>query len=160
MADRFCKQYTASVKNSTLPAVASASSALNDVYTKDPKLATILTAPSLTSEDKSAIIGELHKHIGSGGDKGDTVKNFLATLADYNRLSLLQSICAKFGELMAASKGEVELTVTSASVSWDNVESWMSSISTDGLAVIGQQDPPETGDCCLQVPIRRPGKEA
>ncbi len=105
------------MKNSTLDTTARALSALNDVYHKDPKLATILTAPSLTSEDKAAIVAELQKHIGSGGDKGDTVKNFLSTLAEYNRLSLLKNICEKFGELISASKGEVELTVTSASVS-------------------------------------------
>jgi F-type H+-transporting ATPase subunit O len=89
--------------------------ALNEVYNKDPKLATIMTAPTLTTGDKSAIIAELAKHTGAV-DKGDTIKNFLQTLADYNRLSLLKSICEKFGELMSASKGEVELTITSASV--------------------------------------------
>jgi F-type H+-transporting ATPase subunit O len=94
--------------------------ALNEVYQKDPKLATIMTAPTLSTEDKSAIIAELAKHTG-GADKGDTVKNFLKTLADYNRLSLLKSICEKFGELMSASKGEIELTITSASVSNDQL---------------------------------------
>jgi len=72
-----------------------------------------MTAPTLTSEDKSQIVAELQKHT---GDKSDTIKNFLTTLADYNRLGLLQGVCEKFGELMSAAKGEVELTVTSASV--------------------------------------------
>ena len=89
--------------------------ALEAVYAKDPKLATIMTAPTLTSGDKSQIIAELQKHTGAAGDKGDTIKNFLATLADYNRLGLLKGITEKFGELMSASKGEVELTITSAS---------------------------------------------
>lgn len=90
--------------------------ALASVYEKDPKLATIMEAPTLSVEDKASIISELAKHTG-GADKGDTVKNFLKTLADFNRLSLLQPICSKFGELMAASKGEVELTIVSATVS-------------------------------------------
>jgi len=106
--------YTAAVKNSTLDSTARAISALNDVYHKDAKLATIMQAPTLSSEDKSAIVAELQKHTG-GADKGDTVKNFLDTLAFYNRLGLLKGICEKFGELMSASKGEVELTITSAS---------------------------------------------
>lgn len=106
--------YTAAVKSSALDTTARALSALNDVYHKDPKLATILTAPTLSAEDKSAIIAELQKHTG-GADKADTVKNFLKTLADNNRLGLLKGICEKFGELMSAAKGEVELTVTSAS---------------------------------------------
>jgi F-type H+-transporting ATPase subunit O len=89
---------------------------LNDVYHKDPKLGTIMLAPTLSDQDKSAIISELQKHTG-GVDKADTVKNFLKTLADNNRLGLLKGVCEKFGELMSAAKGEVELTVTSASVS-------------------------------------------
>jgi len=107
--------YTAAVKNSTLDSTAKAIAALNDVYHKDAKLATIMQAPTLSAEDKSAIVTELQKHTGAAGDKGDTVKNFLNTLAFYNRLGLLKGVCEKFGELMSAAKGEVELTVTSAS---------------------------------------------
>jgi F-type H+-transporting ATPase subunit O len=91
------------VKSSSLDSVAKAINALNDVYHKDPKLATIMLAPTLSSDT-------------GGLDKGDTVKNFLTTLADYNRLGLLKGVCEKFGELMGAARGEVELTVTSASV--------------------------------------------
>jgi F-type H+-transporting ATPase subunit O len=97
--------------------VAKAISSLNDVYHKDPKLATIMEAPTLSPEDKSAIVAELQKHTG-GADKEGTVKNFLATLADYNRLGLLKGVCEKFGDLMAAARGEVEMTITSASVSY------------------------------------------
>jgi F-type H+-transporting ATPase subunit O len=103
------------VKNSSLDTVARAIGSLNDVYHKDAKLATILQAPTLTAEDKSQIIAELQKHTG-GADKDATVKNFLDTLAQYNRLGLLKGVCEKFGELMSAARGEVELTVTSASV--------------------------------------------
>lgn len=118
----FCfLQYTASVKNSTLDTTARAMAALASVYDKDPKLATIMGAPTLSVEDKQSIIAELAKHTG-GADKGDTVKNFLKTLADYNRLSLLQSICGKFNELMSASKGELELTIVSATVSYSGSE--------------------------------------
>ena len=116
IADGIKSQYTAAVKNSTVDSTARAINALNDVYHKDAKLATIMQAPTLSVEDKSAIVAELQKHTG-GADKGDTVKNFLDTLAFYNRLGLLKGICEKFGALMSASKGEVELTITSASVS-------------------------------------------
>jgi F-type H+-transporting ATPase subunit O len=109
------QQYTAAAKSSTLDSTARAMEALNQVYHKDAKLAKIMEAPTLSAADKSAIISELQKHTG-GTDKGDTVKNFLDTLAAYNRLSLLKGVCEKFGELMSAAKGEVELTVTSASV--------------------------------------------
>lgn len=110
------KQYTAAVKTSSLDSVAKAISSLNEVYHKDPKLATIMEAPTLSAEDKSQIVAELQKHTG-GADKEGTVKNFLSTLADYNRLGLLKGVCEKFADLISAAKGEVELTVTSASVS-------------------------------------------
>ena len=51
-----------------------------------------------------------------GQDKGDTVKNFLKTLADNNRLGILQGVCEKFTTLMGAARGEIDLTITSASV--------------------------------------------
>jgi F-type H+-transporting ATPase subunit O len=73
-----------------------------------------MTAPTLSVEDKSAIITELQKHTG-GMDKADTVKNFLHTLAENNRLGLLKGVSEKFVELMGAARGEVELIVTSAS---------------------------------------------
>lgn len=52
-----------------------------------------------------------------GLDKADTVKNFLKTLADNNRLGILEGVCEKFTTLMGAARGEVDLTITSASVS-------------------------------------------
>jgi len=107
-------QYTAAVKNSSLDTTSKAIASLNDVYHKDPKLGSILNAPTLSSEDKSQIITELLKHTGGVTDKSNTVKNFLNTLAEYNRLGLLKNICEKFGVLMDANRGEVELTVTSA----------------------------------------------
>jgi F0F1-type ATP synthase delta subunit len=69
----------------------------------------------LSDTDKSQIIAELEKHTG-GADKGGTVKNLLGALAEHNRLGLLEGVCEKFGTLMSAAKGEVELVVTSASV--------------------------------------------
>ena len=51
-----------------------------------------------------------------GSDKGKTVKNFLDTLAENNRLNILEGVCEKFGTLMGAARGEIELTITSAAV--------------------------------------------
>jgi F-type H+-transporting ATPase subunit O len=85
---------------------------LANLVSKDPKLVKILDAPMLSPADKSAIVAELEKTSGSS----ETVKNFLQTLAENNRLSLLGPVCARFSELMSASRGEVEMTVTSATV--------------------------------------------
>lgn len=68
----------------------------------------------MSPDDKKQIIAELQKHVGA--DKGETVKNFLETLADNNRLGVLEPVCEKFAVLMSAAKGEIELVVTSATV--------------------------------------------
>lgn len=106
-------QYTAAVKSNSLDSVAKSLAKLDNVFRTDAKLGEIMQAPTLSADDKSQIIAELQKHTG-GADK--TVKNFLETLAENNRLALLQGVCAKFDTLMGASRGEVEMTVTSASV--------------------------------------------
>ncbi|MCJ1423615.1 ATP synthase F0 subcomplex subunit OSCP atp5 [Sticta canariensis] len=106
--------YTAAVKSSTLESTSKSLATLSDVLKKDPKLPVILTAPTLTPGDKSQIVQELQRHMG-GVDKADTVKNFLKTLAENNRLGILEGVCEKFSTLMGAARGEVDLIVTSAS---------------------------------------------
>lgn len=88
---------------------------MNNVFKKDNKLQAILSAPTLSASDKSQIVAEIQKHAGVQ-DKGNTVKNFLNTLAENNRLSVLEGVCEKFGTLMSAYRGEVEMIVTSAAV--------------------------------------------
>ncbi|POR38162.1 ATP synthase subunit 5, mitochondrial, partial [Tolypocladium paradoxum] len=111
--------YTAASKSSTLDPTAKAIASLGNVFDKDAKLAQILSAPTLTAGDKSAIVAELNKHT---GPSSETVKNFLSTLAENNRLGLLRGVCEKFGQLMSAARGEVEMTVTSAQVRF--FETW------------------------------------
>ena len=106
-------QYTAAAKSSTLDPTAKALSTLGALIQKDPKLGEILSAPTLSNADKSAIVAELTKQSGA---QGATVKNFLDTLAENNRLGLLGSICEKFNTIVSAARGEVEMKVTSAQV--------------------------------------------
>lgn len=105
--------YTAAAKTQTLESTARAINDLKRLYERDQKLSTIMQAPSLNVGDKSAIIAELQKHTGDY-DKSNIVKNFLRTVAEYNRLGLLKDICDKFGEVMSAARGEIEVTVISA----------------------------------------------
>ena len=111
----FSKQYTAAAKQSSLDPTARALSSLLGILKNDTKLPSLISAPTLTDKDKSQIIAELEKHTG-GQDKQGTVKNFLTTLAENNRLALLEGICEKFGHLMSAARGEMELTITTATV--------------------------------------------
>lgn len=108
-------QYTAAAKQSVLDPTSRAMTSLSSMMKSDPKLQTILSSPTLKDSDKSAIVAELEKHTG-GADKSGTVKNFLSTLAENNRLGLLEGVCEKFAELMSAAKGEMELTITTAAV--------------------------------------------
>ncbi|KAH6847911.1 ATP synthase delta subunit-domain-containing protein [Chaetomium sp. MPI-CAGE-AT-0009] len=103
--------YTAAVKTSSLEPTARGLAALGSLFQKDAKLVTILHAPTLSAADKTAIVAELQKNTGASGE---TVKNFLTTLAENNRLGLLPGVCTKFSELMSAARGEVEMVVTSA----------------------------------------------
>ena len=108
-------QFTAAVKSSALDDTAKSLAALAEVFKKDARLPTLIAAPTLTATDKSQIVQELQKHMG-GLDKGKTVQNFLNTMADNNRLGVLEGVCEKFSTLMEASRGELELTITSAQV--------------------------------------------
>jgi len=105
--------YTAAAKTNSLDSVSKALTSLNQILKTDHKLPVILHAPTLSASDKSQIIAELEKHTG-GADKGGTLKNFLNTLAENNRLGILEGVCDKFGTLMSAYKGEIEMLVTSA----------------------------------------------
>lgn len=107
------KQYTAAAKSSTLDPTAKAIAALGALLQKDPKLAEILSAPTLTEADKKAIVTELTKQ---AGVQGATIKNFLDALAENNRLGLLGDVCDKFSTIISAARGEVEMKVTSAQV--------------------------------------------
>ncbi|KAF7559105.1 hypothetical protein G7046_g5052 [Stylonectria norvegica] len=105
--------YTAAVKTSNLEPTAKALANLGSLFQKDPKLTKILSTPTLSEADKASIVEELAKHTGNAG--GATIKNFLDTLAENNRLGLLNGITEKFNIIMATARGEVEMTVTSAS---------------------------------------------
>jgi F-type H+-transporting ATPase subunit O len=87
--------------------------ALAQTFKNDKKLQAILSAPTLSVEDKKQIVAEIQKSTGVQ-DKSNTVQNFLATLAENNRLSVLEGVTTKFAELISASRGEVELIITSA----------------------------------------------
>lgn len=105
----------AAAKTSTLESTSKSLAALSEIFKKDAKLPAMLNAPTLTTSDKHQITQELQRQMGTG--KEDTVKYFLATLATNNRLGILKGVCEKFATLMGAARGEVDLTVTSASVS-------------------------------------------
>ncbi|KAL3605412.1 ATP synthase F0 subcomplex subunit OSCP atp5 [Fusarium poae] len=103
--------YTAAVKTSSVDAASDALIKLGAIIEKDPKLVAVLRTPTLADADKKAIVDELVKQINT---KDETVKNFLTTLAENNRLGLIPGVVDKFSTIISAARGEVELTITSA----------------------------------------------
>ena len=86
---------------------------LTATFKRDTRLQSLVSAPTLSVSDKKQIIAELQKSTGVT-DKTNTLTNFLETLAENNRLSVLEGVAEKFGVLMSAARGEVEMTITSA----------------------------------------------
>ncbi|KAL8282016.1 hypothetical protein RB601_000156 [Gaeumannomyces tritici] len=106
--------YTAAVKTSSLEPTAKSLASLGGLFKQDAKLARVLSTPTLSAEDKSAIVAELIK---ASSSNSETVKNLLQVLAENNRLGLLPEVVNKFGELMSAARGEIEMVITSATPS-------------------------------------------
>ncbi|KAH6618526.1 ATP synthase delta subunit-domain-containing protein [Boeremia exigua] len=104
--------YTAAAKTNALDGTAKSLEQLATIFQKDAKLAEILRAPTLSVSDKQQIVAELQKHVGA--DKDGIVKNLLDTLAQNNRLGVLEGVVENFSVLMGAHRGEIELVVTSA----------------------------------------------
>ncbi|CAG8947543.1 unnamed protein product [Penicillium salamii] len=104
--------YTASSKSSALDQTARSIATLGETLKADKKLLNILGAPTLSNADKKSIVEELAKV--AGADKAGIVQNFLETLAENNRLGSLNGVCEKFGTLMGAHRGEIDLNITSA----------------------------------------------
>ncbi|KAK3697302.1 ATP synthase F0 subcomplex subunit OSCP atp5 [Vermiconidia calcicola] len=105
--------YTAAAKSNSLDTVSRALENMSNTFKKDTRLQSILTAPTLSIDDKKQIVAEIQKSI-NVQDKSNTVQNFLGTLAENNRLGVLEGVCEKFATLMGAARGEVEMTITSA----------------------------------------------
>ncbi|CCG80602.1 ATP synthase subunit 5,mitochondrial [Taphrina deformans PYCC 5710] len=102
--------YSASAKAGSLEAVSSALNKLQGTLSKDAKVASLISNPTLNNEDKVVVVDVLSKSI--NGEK--SVTNLLKVMAENNRLGLLSQVSEAFGTLIAAEKGEVEVTITSA----------------------------------------------
>ncbi|QIW97275.1 hypothetical protein AMS68_002793 [Peltaster fructicola] len=105
--------YTAAAKSSSLDTVAKAMDSLVQTFKRDTKLQNMISSPTLSAEDKQQIVQELQKST-NVQDKDNTLKNFFHTLAENNRLGVLDGVAEKFAQLISASRGEVEMTITSA----------------------------------------------
>ncbi|MDR2531993.1 MAG: ATP synthase F1 subunit delta [Oscillospiraceae bacterium] len=90
-------------------AVLSELSAVNDALSAAPELAKFCLAPSVTNEDKLAVIGNIF-----GGKVSPYVFNFLCVLAEKRRLGRFGSIYRDFRRRYYEKFGITPVTVTSA----------------------------------------------
>lgn len=102
--------FVAATRNNSLDQADRSLNSLKQNISKDSKLNSIISNPSLSTADKSTVVSTLTRS--AGGDK--TLSNFLSVLADNNRLGLITDISNSFTALMRAHRGEVEATITSA----------------------------------------------
>jgi F-type H+-transporting ATPase subunit O len=102
--------YTASAKTSSVDATDKTLQSLKALIAKDARLAQILASPTLNPNEKSVIISEVQKVIGS--DKN--IQGLLQVLAENNRLGLIEPIIDQYATLIKAHKGEIEAIITSA----------------------------------------------
>jgi F-type H+-transporting ATPase subunit delta len=75
----------------------------------DSRVEALLGNPRVTPEELAAFVSET-----AGPQLDEEGRNFVRTLADNRRLSLLPEISARFDELKDEAEGVVDVTVTSA----------------------------------------------
>lgn len=73
------------------------------------QLQTFITNPTLSNQDK---VKGLEQLVGKSSD--ETTRNFFQVLAENGRLGDAERVAEEFARLMAAHRGEVEVTITSA----------------------------------------------
>jgi len=106
--------FTAAAKSSpkALAQVETDFKALRQLMKSSPQVATFLTNPTLSSSEKQAGLADITK--GLGGSTSEFTKNFLNVLAENGRLYETEKVAQGFEEIMAAHRGELQVTIHSA----------------------------------------------
>merc|ERR1711976_621469 len=102
--------YSAATKQKKLDAVEKDLQGFKDVLSKDTKFSSFLVDPSIKRKDKAAAIDAASKK----QNYSPVTANFLSAMAENGRLGKVQSIIGAFETIMAAHRGDVVCTVTTA----------------------------------------------
>ncbi|GJJ75054.1 F-type H+-transporting ATPase subunit O [Entomortierella parvispora] len=102
--------FTAASKKQALDVVDADLKTVKRVIEKDAKLREYLENPTINRIEKKDGV----KQLLSAGKYSDLTKNFFDTLAENGRLYDTVKIINSYGSLMAANRGEVQVTITSA----------------------------------------------
>merc|ERR1711976_24055 len=102
--------YSAATKQKKLEVVEKDLNGFKDVLTKDTKFSSFLLDPSIKRKDKATAISAASKK----QNYSDVTSNFLSAMAENGRLGKVQNIISAFDKIMAAHRGDVVCTVTTA----------------------------------------------
>lgn len=84
-----------------------------------PELSTFVSNPTLSSSDRAAGLSAIYSRAEGAGAKkepvSDITKNLFTVLSENGRLGETQGVIEGFNELVAEYKGELTVTITSAS---------------------------------------------
>ncbi|PCH43666.1 ATPase F1 complex OSCP/delta subunit [Wolfiporia cocos MD-104 SS10] len=115
----------------TLNKVQGELAALATSIRETPALSTFITNPTLSSKDRVAGLAALYAAAeGTGAKKepvSDVTKNLFVVLSENGRLSETQGVIEGFNELVAAHRGELTVTITSAAPLPKDVQSRLES---------------------------------
>lgn len=78
--------------------------------TSQPAVAQFLANPTLQTDEKAKGLKDLLSRLGS--NTSDLTKNFLAVLGENGRLYETEKVVEGFEQIMAAHRGELEVTIT------------------------------------------------
>lgn len=110
--------YGAALKKSpaTLDTVQKELTSISSAIKSDGKLAAFVNNPTLSAKDREAGIQALFQQAGGPkkGEVSDITKNLFGVLSENGRLVEASDVIESFSELVSKYKGELEVTVTSA----------------------------------------------
>jgi len=102
--------YSAASKNSALEAVEKDLVTITSTLNTDPRLAEFLEDPSINKNTKLDGLSGVCAKLGVN----DLSKNLLLSLAENNRIGYITAVASSYSTVMAATRGEVACTVTTA----------------------------------------------
>lgn len=99
----------------TLTKVHTELASVSNTIKQDPKVSSFISNPTLSANDRSAGLSSLFSQLEAKKEPvSDITKNLLAILSENGRLGETQGVIEGFNELVAQYKGEITVTVTSA----------------------------------------------
>ncbi|KAK9828770.1 hypothetical protein WJX72_002002 [[Myrmecia] bisecta] len=145
--------YTAACKAGKLNAVEKDLTEIANLYSDSDLFHQFLIDPSVPKKEKLAGLDAILKKL----SVSDLTQNFIGVLVENNRVSHFDRIAHTFDELLAAAKGEVRATITTAEPlseeETEEIKSGLTGMLTQGQTLLVQQkvDPGIIGGLVIDI---------